>query len=151
MTTFGATSKTLGTLALAMAAIFIFSSTDASAAQGGQHGNNNYHGSYNRGSVNFGFRVQYNRGYGHTEYCAPVREWCEGYYETVCQHVVVCPETYERRFCEPVYETRFDHCGKPIQFCVREGYYQNVCIPARYEDRFVKVFHPGFYKEVAQY
>jgi hypothetical protein len=155
MTTVGTTRTTLiATLALSLACIFAFGTTSAAASErfsehrgnfrvvvrGGYHGS--YHGSYHS---------------GYQEYCAPPveycvqKEWVPGYYETVTQHVLVCAEQIEHRYFEPVYETRCDPCGRHIQVCVRPGYYKDFCTPARYEDRCVKVFHEGFYREVAQY
>lgn len=151
MTTFGTPRTTLiATLALGLACIFAFGTTNAAASErnGGGH----------RGNVQITYRGGYHGGYGgHQQYCEPPkvycvqREWVPGCYETVTEHVLVCPERIEHRYFEPVYETRCDPCGKHVTVCVRPGYYKDFCTPARYEDRCVKVWHEGFYREVAQY
>lgn len=41
----------------------------------------------------------------------------------------------ERVWIEPIYETRFDACGRPIQICIRQGYWHTVQ-------------HPGYWNTV---
>lgn len=44
---------------------------------------------------------------------------------------------------EPVYEWRYDSCGRRHQVLVCAGYYRTVCVPGRYETRQVKVWVPA--------
>ncbi|HLX63851.1 MAG TPA: hypothetical protein VKX17_21445 [Planctomycetota bacterium] len=65
-----------------------------------------------------------------------------GHYETRIERVLIEPEHIERRVVDPVYETRYIR-GNPTTFMVRAGYTADVVIPARYEDRYVKVWVPS--------
>ncbi|HLX60787.1 MAG TPA: hypothetical protein VKX17_05845 [Planctomycetota bacterium] len=122
--TMGTANKSLvAALALSLACIFAVSTKSAAASDYGY----GYHGSY--------------------EHCEH-RVFVPGYYETVVQHVCVCAERTEHRYFEPVYETRY-HCGYATQYCVREGYYKDFYFPAKYEDRYVKVWHEGYYREAS--
>ncbi len=44
---------------------------------------------------------------------------------------------------EPVYEWRYDPCGRRTRVLVRSGYYRTVCVPGRYDTRQVKVWVPA--------
>ncbi|HLX63354.1 MAG TPA: hypothetical protein VKX17_18940 [Planctomycetota bacterium] len=132
MKTIGSRNALVAGLALGIAAFAAFGSSSASASE-----------------FRFGFRV--GGGYGHEHfyrggYCAP-RIWGDGCYDRVLQHVVVCPERTERIWVEPVYQTTYDSCGKPVVTCVHEGFFRDVCYRARYEDRYVRVWHSGYYRE----
>ena len=55
-------------------------------------------------------------------------------------------EGYESRvWVQPVYETRYDHCGRRYQVIVRAGYWQTVCEPGHWEVRKHKVWVPNYY------
>ena len=96
---------------------------------------------HERGFVDFRF------GPSYPSYYAPVVERpiiaSPGYYQTQYQSVLVEPEHKVRQFVPPVYETRRDVYGRPYTVIVREGYYTEACVPARYESRPVQVFVPG--------
>lgn len=62
-----------------------------------------------------------------------------GHYETRVERVLVSPEHYERRWVDAVYETRISH-GYSTTFMIRSGYWTEVVVPARFEDRYVKVW-----------
>lgn len=58
------------------------------------------------------------------------------YRETSCDRpVVVHRESsrgyWKRVYRSPVYETRYDRCGRPYRVCVREGYYERVWVDSR--------------------
>lgn len=51
---------------------------------------------------------------------------------------------YNRQvWVEPVYNYHYDNCGVRHQILVQAGYYRNVCVPGRYENRQVKVWVPA--------
>lgn len=87
----------------------------------------------------FGFGGGYAPYYPAPVYAAPV---CEGHYETRIERILVAPECRERRWAEPVYETRY-YNGVPQSFCVSQGGWREVCVPAHYENRSVQVWVPG--------
>jgi hypothetical protein len=67
-----------------------------------------------------------------------------GHWETVVERVWVpgCPEQV---WVQPLYETRYDPCGHPIQVCVRAGYWTTVQRPGHWEDRPRQVWRPARY------
>jgi len=77
-----------------------------------------------------GVGVNVGPSYGYTSYRSG------GHYATRVERVVVVPERHERVWVEPVYETRYSAYG-PTRVVVSAGYYRDVCVPARYEDRNV--------------
>ena len=105
----------------------------------GNNSNSSYFNGWFGNSNRFSFNGGYNGGYS----CGSQRNWVEGYYESVCTKVLVCAAHTERRWVEPTYQTGY-YGGQ--QRCVREGYWQDVYIPARYEDRCTRVWHPGCYR-----
>ena len=72
-------------------------------------------------------------------YTAPVAS--NGHYENRTQHILVSPEHREKRWVEPVYQT-VNTRGYAETVMVSPGCWQNVCVPARYEDRVVQVWVP---------
>lgn len=71
-------------------------------------------------SVSFGSSRSYDS-------CAPVVR------TTTCSTPVIVynppPSGYWTRvYHSPVYETRYDSCGRPYRVCVREGYYERVWV-----------------------
>jgi hypothetical protein len=138
MKTIGTRNALVASLALGIAAFAAFGSSSASASEF-------------RGGFRFSGGVHFSGGYSHEHfyrggYCAP-RVWIEGCYETECQHVLVCAAHTERRWFEPEYQTTYDNCGKPVVTCIHEGYFKEFCYPARYEDRYVRVWHSGYYRD----
>lgn len=65
-----------------------------------------------------------------------------GHYETRVERVLVEPEHIERRWVDAVYETRYVR-GYSTTFMVRSGYWTDVVVPARVEDRYVRVWVPS--------
>jgi hypothetical protein len=63
-----------------------------------------------------------------------------GHYETRHERVLVGGERHERRWVEPVYRTTCDVCGDAGRVQVRAGYWEEFCVPTRYEDRCVQVW-----------
>ena len=77
--------------------------------------------------------------------CAPRKVWVPGRYEVQMRKVWV--EGHNRKvWVEPVYETRFDACGRPFRVLIAEGHYRLVREPGCYQNRRVKVWRPGFWR-----
>ncbi len=70
------------------------------------------------------------------------RRWVPGHWDTVTDKVRV-PATRERVYQPAVYEWRTDPFGVRYRVCVREAGYRTVYVPARWEYRTRKVWHPG--------
>ncbi len=89
-------------------------------------------------------RVEPRHDHRHEEICNEhcIRTYVPGRYETVTVRVLV-PARHETIWEPDVYETRYDHCGRPYRVCVRKGYYRTVCTPAHYENRCERVLTPG--------
>jgi|SRR6185295_165987 len=67
--------------------------------------------------------------------------YSEGHYETRIERVLVSPEHYERRWVDAVVETRYIR-GRPQRVEIHSGYYTDVFVPARFEERRVSVWVP---------
>lgn len=96
-------------------------------------------------------RVAFGIDFGGPRYCPqPVvaRQYVPGHYETQYQTVLAEPARIERRWVPAVEETRRDHHGRLYSVIVREGYWTEYRLPARYETRVVQVWVPGYYQEV---
>ncbi|MBK7877377.1 MAG: hypothetical protein IPJ77_16845 [Planctomycetes bacterium] len=74
--------------------------------------------------------------------CPPPRVWVPGHFETRCQQVFV-PGASQQVWVPPVYEWRYDSCGRAYQVCVQAGFWRTVCSPGRYETREVQVWVDG--------
>jgi hypothetical protein len=92
---------------------------------------------------------------GGPVYPAPVvavpaveRRYVPGHYESRTETVLVQPAHYERISVAPVYETRYDRWRRPYTVCIREGGYRDVYVPARYENRVVSAWAPGYWQEI---
>ena len=75
-----------------------------------------------RFSVSVGSDRSYDRGYHQPSYR-----------NSSCDRTVVVynpPPTgyWKRVYHSPVYETRYDSCGRPYRVCVRAGYYERVWV-----------------------
>jgi hypothetical protein len=66
-----------------------------------------------------------------------------GYYADQVQTVLVAPGHYERQWVAPVYQTTYDHHGRPVTIMVRAGYYTDYWVPDCYESRVVRVWVPA--------
>ncbi len=78
--------------------------------------------------------------------CAPARVWVEGRWETRVQQVWV--EGCERRVWVPArFETHWDSCGRAVQVVVSAGRWALVRDPGRFEQREVRVWIPGYWRE----
>jgi len=62
-----------------------------------------------------------------------------GHWETVVERVWV-PGSCERVWIAPVYETRYDSCGRAFQVCVRAGFWDTIQHPGHYEDHSRQVW-----------
>lgn len=65
-----------------------------------------------------------------------------GHYETRYERVWV-PGEIRRVWVPPVYEWRYDSCGRRIRVVCQAGYYRNERCPGRYEQRAVRVWVPA--------
>ena len=77
-------------------------------------------------------------GYAH-------REWIPGHYETIHERVWI-PGREERVWVAPVYQWRYDSCGRAIRVCVQQGYWNTVCTPGHYDTRPRQVWVEGCYR-----
>jgi len=112
-------SKGLLTLAMALAVVAAFGLTsDAKAA----------------GYVVIGGS---SRGHCHSHYTP-------GYYTTSYQTVMVSPAQTVRQWVPAQYQTHYTPAGHPVVVKVRDGYWHNVYVPARYETRAVRTYVPGY-------
>lgn len=79
---------------------------------------------------------------------APARVWVEGRWESRFERVWV--EGCERRVWSPArFETRWDSCGRRVQVMVSPGHWRIVRDPGRYEQREVRVWVPGRWRDCA--
>jgi len=92
-------------------------------------------------------------GYGRQRYArrshAPRRIWVPASYEFVLRPVFE-PGHFERVWVEPVFETRYDPCGRPRQVQVCDGYWKDVFVPGRKISKRVRVFRPGHYRTASR-
>lgn len=69
----------------------------------------------------------YDRGYHQPRYRSSS---CD---RTVVVHHPPQPVGYWKRvYHSPVYETRYDSCGRPYRVCVRAGYYERIWVSSDY-------------------
>lgn len=108
----------------------------ADAAAGGLSIGYSKHGQHSSIGVQIGFPVCERR---------PAPPQYGGHWETIVERVWV-PGACERVWVAPHYETRWDPCGRPIQVCVRAGYWDTVQHPGHYEDRSTRVWREAGWK-----
>jgi hypothetical protein len=77
--------------------------------------------------------------------CVPARIFVPGHYETV-EHEVWVPGFKEKVWVDAVYETRYDHCGRPYRVRVCDGRWTVRVHPGHYETRCERVWVPGGYE-----
>ncbi len=65
-----------------------------------------------------------------------------GHWETVVERTWVAG-TFTQVWIQPLYQTRYDACGRPYQVCVRAGYWDTRQLPGYYEDRTCRVWRPA--------
>jgi hypothetical protein len=75
----------------------------------------------------------------------PPPVWVPGQWINEQQQVWV-PGTWTQLWCEPVYATLHDACGRPYQVLVQPGRYRLVEQPGRFETRCVQVWRPGYWQ-----
>lgn len=76
------------------------------------------------------------------------RRWVPGHYETRVSTVLVDSGRHEREWVPPVTHVRLDPYG--YRYSVTSpGYYRDVVLPARYENRETRVWVEGYYQDVA--
>ena len=83
---------------------------------------------YRNDNVRFSVSVGSHRSYGHDDYRPRYRSTSS----SSCSQTVVYqhPQSgyWKRVYHRPVYETRYDSCGRPYRVCVRAGYYERVWV-----------------------
>lgn len=77
--------------------------------------------------------------------CSPGRFWVPGHYVTRQQKVWI-PASKKKVWIDPVYETRYDACGRPYQVRSRGGGWTVQVTPGHFETRCTKVWVPGVYQ-----
>lgn len=81
-------------------------------------------------------------GYVSSRRHSSSRVWIPGCYRTAYERVWI-PTAKKKTWIEPIYETRYDECGRAYQVLVREGCWRWIEVPGHYEDRPVKRYVPG--------
>jgi hypothetical protein len=82
---------------------------------------------------------------GRHNHRRPVVQPCPqpaGHWETRCERVWV-PGPVRKVWVPPLYETRFDHCGRPYQVEVRCGYWDTIQEQGCWETRESRVWVPA--------
>jgi hypothetical protein len=77
------------------------------------------------------------------------RHWVPGRWEHRMETFLVEPARHEKVWVPPAWETRHTRRGQPVRVMVREGFWQEIQIPARYETRQTRVWVSGYYQEIA--
>ncbi|MCK4850366.1 MAG: hypothetical protein KAT11_03390 [Phycisphaerae bacterium] len=99
-------------------------------------------------------------GFSDNYYSTSSRQWVPGYfqthterilvepghYELQTQQVQIEPERYEIRQVPAVEETRYDDKGKAYKVVVQPARTETIRIPAKYEQRQIKVWVPDRYE-----
>lgn len=89
--------------------------------------------------------VQVSAGIRERHCPPPVARPCppppSGHWETRCERVWV-PGPVRKVWVPPLYETRYDHCGRPYQVEVRCGFWDTIQEPGYWEQRETRVWVP---------
>jgi hypothetical protein len=99
--------------------------------------------SWSEGKKHHGFK-KHGGYYAKHAVCAP-KVWVPAHTGLVAKKVWV-PGATEQVWVAPVYETRYDHCGKPYTVLVCAGYWKSVHKPGCYVTQHVPVHYPGHWK-----
>lgn len=109
------------------------------------------HGSHKKSSKGFDVRVILGGGsHRHPQahqHCDACRRWVPGHVQVVHERVWV-PGCTRQVWVPPVYETRYDRCGNPIQVLRSPGHYRTVQDPGRWEMQARQIQHPGRWEYV---
>jgi hypothetical protein len=87
--------------------------------------------SYRNDNVRFSVSVGSGHSYGHHrqyDYHRPRYHRDTSCSQTVVYHTPQPTGYWKRVYHGPVYETRYDDCGRPYRVCVRAGYYERVWV-----------------------
>ena len=96
-------------------------------------GQNNKHGN---------FAIALSNRFPRARHAEPRRAWVAGHYETREEKVWV--EGTERQvWVAPVYDWRYDHCGRPYRVQLEVGHWTCVRSPGHFECRKVQVWVAG--------
>jgi len=130
---------------------------------GRMHGGRRSHGGFGRSRGGRGYRgssIGLSFGFSDNYYSTSSRQWVPGYFQTHTQQILVEPghyelqtqqvqvepERYEIRQIPAVEETRHDDKGKAYKVVVQPARTETIRIPAKYEQRQVKVWVPNRYE-----
>ncbi len=102
--------------------------------------------SYGRGEIRRAPR-SYGRRHTQRRSFSTRRIWVAGRYELVNRRVHE-PAYIERIWIDPVYETRYDPCGRARRVLICDGYWKKVRVPARWVNKRVRVWKPGYWRTV---
>lgn len=98
--------------------------------------------------IHFGGRVTIEGGgrhrHVHDQCC---RRWVPARTETVTERVWI-PARCERVWVPPAFQIVRDHCGRERRVCIREGYWQTIEHPGRFECVTRQVEIPGYWETV---
>lgn len=78
---------------------------------------------------------------------ATKRIWVPARHERVARRTWV-PGNRQREWIAPLYDTRYDPCGRSYQVIVREGYWHDVYLPGHYKTHYESVRKPVYYRTV---
>ena len=97
------------------------------------------------GSIAIGYSTGAFWAPSHRMHCAPP-VWVPAHFETRCEQVWVAG-CYETVWVEPVFELRYDACGRAYKICVAGGHTTVVQKPGHYVTRQVQVWVAGHWQD----
>jgi hypothetical protein len=94
-----------------------------------------------------GIFINLSSGHGRYERdCEPRRTWVPAHFETREEQVWV--DGCERQvWAAPVYDWRYDNCGRPYRVQLEVGHWKTVCTPGHFECRKAQVWVCGRWEE----
>ncbi|MBK7643907.1 MAG: hypothetical protein IPJ19_12815 [Planctomycetes bacterium] len=81
-------------------------------------------------------------GHGHEH----ARTWVPAHYETQLQKVWV-DGVEQKVWVAPVYDWRYDPCGRPYKVQLEVGHWKTICQPGHFESRRVQVWVCGHWQD----
>jgi hypothetical protein len=100
-----------------------------------------FQGRHGNLSLNFGAPFQ-RPGYTRQPVCPVPTPGGHGGHWRVIEEKVWVPGRIENVYVDPIYETRYDHCGNPYRVLVRAGCWSTIEHPGHWEIRQRKVWEP---------
>ena len=103
--------------------------------------------------INFGkrtshgsFAIHLASGNHFERECAPRRAWVPAHFETREEKVWVAG-CEQKVWVAPVYDWRYDHCGRAYRVQLTVGHWNTVCSPGHFECRKVQVWVCGRFED----